>query len=225
VGYGFIGMKKFVLGCGIFVGLLGIAGVVGAYFFLWKPGKAMVNEFAKLQEIPKLERQVQKTAAFTPPADHTLTNESVDRFVRAQNAIMNQLGARANELSAKYKLMEKGRENYTPTWSELMNAYKDFAGLIVEAKRAQVDALNQNNFSLAEYEWTRQRVYEAAGVPIDMNLSKIIRDAAEGKLPSENKQSPDATTAPIEVPEKNRTLVAPHAKGFMDRAALVAFGL
>jgi hypothetical protein len=218
-------MKKFLLGCGILVALAGIGGAVGAYFFLWKPAKSMVTEFAKLQEIPKLNQQVQKTAAFTPPADLTLTADAVDRFVRTQNTIMTQLGARANELSDKYKLMEKGRENYTPTWSELMNAYKDFAGLLLEAKRAQVNALNQHNFSLAEYEWTRQRVYEAAGVPIDMSLEKIIREVSEGKRPSEESKTSVADSTPINVPEKNRTLIAPHMKELVDRAALVAFGL
>lgn len=218
-------MKKVLLGCGILVGVLGIGGLVGAYFLLWKPAKSMVSEFAKLREIPNLNRQVQKTAAFTPPADNALTNESVDRFMRTQNAMITQLGARANELATKYKLIEKGRQNYTPTWSELVGAYKDFAGLILEAKRAQVDALNQNGFSLAEYEWTRQRIYEAAGVPIDMDLAKLIRDVSEGKLPSGDQPSSSTATTPATVPENNRTLVAPHAKILVDRAALVAFGL
>jgi hypothetical protein len=217
-------MKKVLLGCGILVLVLGIGGMIGAYFFVWKPAKSMVTEVAKLREIPKLNQQVQKTASFTPPSDNTLTSEDVDRFMRTQTAMVNKLGARANELAAKYERVSKGRQNYTPTWPELASAYKDFAALIVEAKRAQVEALNQNNFSLAEYEWTRRRIYEAAGAPIDLDLAILIRDISEGKLPSEDKQ-PSAAPQPVNIPEKNRTLVMPHAKLLIDRAVLVAFGL
>jgi hypothetical protein len=217
-------MNKFLLGCGILVGLLGIGGMFGAYFYLWKPAKSMVTEVAKLQEIPKLNQQVRISTPFVPPADNTLTSEGVDRFVRTQNAMIKKLGARANQLAAKYELMQKNRQNYTPTWPELAGAYKDFAGLIVEAKRAQVEALNQSNFSLQEYEWTRQRIYEAAGLPIDMNIARLIREVSEGKLPSGDKFSSSAVT-PMTVPEKNRMLVTPYAKELVDRAVLVAFGL
>jgi hypothetical protein len=218
-------MNKFLLGCGILVGLLGIGGMFGAYFYLWKPAKSMVTEVTKLQEIPKLNQQIRNSTSFTPPADNTLTGESVDRFVRTQNAMMDQLGARANQLSAKYELMSKNRPNYTPTWPELVGAYKDFAALIVEAKRVQVEALNQNNFSLEEYEWMRQRIYEAAGLAIDMNIAKLIREVSEGKLPTGGQQASIKATPPVSVPEKNRELVKPHAKLLVDRAVLVAFGL
>ena len=218
-------MNKFLLGCGIIVGLLGIGGMLGAYFYVWKPAKSMVTQVTKLQEIPKLNQEVQKTTPFTAPADNTLTSGGVDRFIRAQNAMVSRLGTRANEMAAKYEMIEKGRKNYTPTWPELMSAYKDLADFIVEGKRAQVAALNENNFSLAEYEWTRQRIYEAAGAPIDLNLGKLIREVSEGKLPSGDKQPSAAEAQPVTVPENNRTLVTPHAKVLVDRAVLVAFGL
>lgn len=218
-------MNKFLLGCGLLVVVVGIGAAVGAYHYLWKPAKSMVTEVTKLQEIPKLNAQVQKTAAFTPPADSTLTSDGVDRFRRTQEAIVTKMGTRANELAAKYQLMTKGRQNYTPTLTELMGAYRDLAGLIVEAKRAQVEALNQNNFSLAEYDWTRRRVYEAAGVPVNLDIEKLVRDVAEGKIPVGEKAESSTPPPTVAVPEKNRALVTPHAKEFTERAVLAAFGL
>ena len=215
-------VSKFVLGCGIVVGVLGIGALVGGYYFVWKPARSMVGEFAQLQEIPKLNAQVREKAPYTPPADNTLTPDGVDRFRQTQQLIITKLGARAEELATKYQLMEKGRANYKPSWSELMSAYKDFATLIVEAKRAQVEALNQTRFSLAEYAWTRQRIYEAAGVPVNFNLETIIREITEGKEPSATQVK---VLAPEEVPEKSRSLVAPHVKELTDRAGLAAFGL
>jgi len=107
----------------------------------------------------------------------------------------------------------------------LTSAYKDLAGVIVEAKRAQVAALNQHNFSVAEYEWTRQRIYEAAGIPINADFEKIVRGVAEGKPPAAENQTSASSEAPVSTPEKNRQLVTPHLKGLGERAGLAAFGL
>jgi len=87
-------MKKSLIGCLVLVIVVGIGGAVGAYYFLWRPAKAYVVEFAKLQEIPKLNRQVRNTAPFTPPADNVLTNDAVERFVQTQQGIQVKLGQR-----------------------------------------------------------------------------------------------------------------------------------
>jgi len=217
-------MKKVLLGCGILVGVVGIVGAFGAYYFLWRPAKAYVVEFAKLREIPQLNRQVKNTASFTPPADNVLTSDRVERFVQTQQAIQTKLGQRVDELGNKYRQLVHGPSNYKPSWTELTSAYKDLAGLIVEAKRLQVEALNQTNFSLAEYEWTRQRVYEAAGIPINADFEKILRAISEGNTSPKEIQSVSSEPS-VSPPEKNRELVAPFVKGLGDRAGLAAFGL
>jgi len=219
-------MKKVLIGCGILVLVLGISGAIGAYYFVWRPAKAYVAEFAKLKEIPQLNQQVRNTTSFAAPTDNVLTTESVDRFVRTQQTIQTTLGAKLEELRTKYRTLGEGLSaNRKPSWSEVTGAYKDLAGLIVEAKRAQVDALNQNNFSLAEYDWTRRRVYEAAGIPLNGDFEKILSDISAGNKPSENNSSTPPPESAAVVPEKNRTLVSPHAKELGERAVLAAFGL
>src|SRR6188508_3116938 len=107
-------MKKILLGCGVLVLMLGIGGAVGAYYFLWRPAKAYVVEFAKLQEIPQLNRQVRNTAPFTPPPDNALTNDAVERFVQTQQGIQVKLGQRVDELGIKYRQLTQGRADYRP---------------------------------------------------------------------------------------------------------------
>ncbi len=209
-------MKKVLLGCGILVLVLGIAGSIGAYYFVWRPARA----------IPKLNQQVRNTAVFAAPSDNLLSSQLFERYLQTQRTIQTTLGQRADELKAKYQLLERSRGSGTPpTWAELTAAYKDFAGLLVEAKRAQVDALNQSGFSLAEYDWTRHRVYEAAGIPVDLNFEKIVREIAEGTLSGAKREPAPKPSDPAPVPEANRTLVAPHVKELTDRAMLAAFGM
>ena len=218
-------MKKFLIGCLALVVVLGIGGAIGGYYFVYRPIRAYAAEFAKLKEIPELNQQVRKTAAFIPAADNGLTSDGVERFIRAQRAIQVKLGPRLDELRAKYRTFDQSQgSEHKPSFSELTGALKDLAGLIVEAKRAQVEALNQNDFSLAEYDWTRHRVYEAAGIPVDASFEKAMHDIGQGKqveqAPTSPGPEPEAT-----VPANNRTLVAPHVKELGERVALAFFGL
>ena len=69
---------------------------------------------------------------------------------------------------------------YRPT----MGADRDLAKTYVDAKKAQVEALNSACFSLDEYRWVRQQAYAAVGMPIvDMDFAKVIDDAMAGRSP------------------------------------------
>ena len=102
-----------------------------------------------------------------------------------------------------------------------MSMLKDLSTLVVEAKRVQVEAINQHNFSLPEYEWTRSQVYAAAGIPVDAYFSRIVREVAAGREPDLKMFETQLAT----VPEQNRKLVAPLVKDLTDRTGLVFLGL
>lgn len=217
-------MKKWVFGC---LGLLLIVGVGGGYLgyrFLYLPGKAYVQSFTQLKVIPELNAKVENKTPFTAPAGDVLTTQSVERLIRTQKAIHENLGARVKELEAKYKTVNERLKNSDerPSFGEMMSALKDLSGLFVDAKEAQVQALNAEGLSLAEYEWTRARVYEALGIPINTTLQQIIRDAASGKAPDVEaiKNPPE-----VHVPEANREVVKPYAKELTEDAALAFFAL
>jgi hypothetical protein len=215
-------MKKILIIVLVMFMLLGIGGVVLGYVFIYRPAKAYVVSLGQLQEIPKLEEQVRNRETFLPPANGELTPERITRFVQTQQVIRQRLGTRLEELDRKYKALNpRANEDRTPSVSEALGALKDLAGLVLEAKKYQVDALNQNAFSVQEYDWTRARVYEASGIPLELTFQRALRDAAAGKKP--NFDRPD--TGAIEVPAKNRTLVAPHVKQLTDTAPLAFFGL
>lgn len=219
-------MNKPLVGCLAGVVVLAVGGAVGAYHFLWRPTRAYVTSFTKLQEIPRLNQQVRKQSAFTPPAGQLLSADAVERFLATQRSIVKQLGQRVDELHAKYRLLTpEGGTPRQPSFTEIVNAYRDLAGLIVDAKRAQVEALNQQQFSLAEYEWTRQRIYEAAGIPNVVDLEQALRAIAEGRKEDAESARVKPATSAADIPEANRTLVAPYQKELTDRAVFVAFGL
>jgi hypothetical protein len=216
-------MKKVLIALLVAFGLFMVAAVVGGYF-LYSRGKAYVASFTQLQEIPKLEAQVRNQAAFSPPADGELTQERFRRFLTTQKAIYAHLGNRVQLIEDKYPDLVRSRAGETqrdPSAREVLGMVKDLSGLILEAKRTQVEELNRQGFSVSEYEWTRSQVYAAAGIPVEAYLGHVIREVAAGREPSAYGEAGKH----VSVPEKNRELVAPHHNELSERAGLVFLGL
>ncbi len=221
-------MKKFAIGCGILLVILLIAGAVGSYLLVTKV-KETVGDFAALGEIPRMERDIENQAAYTPPDNGELSEDQVARYVRVQQQLRAHLGARFDELNREYKELSDRMDRDQGTVLDapkVISAYKDLAKTFVEAKRAQVQALNEAKFSLSEYRWVREQAYAAAGLPyINMDVSRVIEDVQSGEAPSTPPQARvDGAVEPTG-PEKNKTLVAPHKQLLEDNAALSFFGL
>lgn len=216
-------MKKVLIICAVLFLLIGAAGITAGYFFVYKPAKQYIASFTQLQVLPKLEAEVKNRSSFIAPRNGELTTAQVQRFLATQQAIRTHLGQRVEQIGAKYRWLEKSTDaKQEPPISELVGALKEMAGLIVEAKQAQVNALNQHQFSLGEYEWIRARVYEASGIPLDLTFQAAIREAAAGKVPAFDKMGQAKSEM---VPEVNRSLVAPHKEQLTDSAGLAFFGL
>nr|MBA3231297.1 hypothetical protein [Acidobacteriota bacterium] len=156
-------MKKLALGCGVVVLLLAIAGA-GVAYYVYRQIGATITQFAEFAQVPDLERGVRNRAAFTPPVSGELTEQQVERLVRVQNRIRERLGERFAEFEQRHKtLLEKDRANALDL-PEVFAMYRGLATAWMDAKRQQVEALNEVSFSLEEYRWVRDRSYSALGL-------------------------------------------------------------
>jgi hypothetical protein len=105
----------------------------------------------------------------------------------------------------------------------VFTALGDLAGIVAEAKRIQVDALNQLGFSVAEYQWVRDQAYRAAGAAFTELDLKALWDAAQkGDF---NVEPPKPQSGAGEVPEKNKALVKPYLDKIQQWIALAWMGL
>lgn len=203
--------KKIAIGCLSVFALLAVAGGIIGYVFIYRPVQQAARSVQQFNQLAELERQVQNRSSFTPPADGVLTQVQLDRYLSVQGQMRAQLAHRVAELDAKYQ--EISRSERDPGFRELMAGYADLLGLVVEAKRAQVAALNQHNFSLQEYAWVRREVFRAAALP----LSQL--DWSE--LTGSSVQLPETTA----VPEANIRLLAPYRDNLEEMLGLAFFGL
>lgn len=216
-------MKKLGIGCLIVFVVVGVAGVLGAYY-VYRRVTSTVGQFAELAEVPDLERQVRNTGPFSPPESAELSQSQVERLVRVQGRVRERLGERFAELQRRHRALLEKKEATALDLPELLAAYRDLAATWMDAKRAQVDALNEAGFSLAEYRWVRSQSYAAIGLPImDIDFARMIEDAKGGKT-VEQPGAMGGSVGPTG-PESNQKLVEPYREQLEDNVALASLGL
>jgi hypothetical protein len=225
-------MKRLLAGCLIVGVLLGVAVAVGAYL-LWRAARPVVDSalemadgMSRLPDVVKFEDELANTAPYEGPASGELTPAQLERFLRVQAHVKATLGARGDAFKTKYKELATTRPDGTevpPSLSQLLAGLSDLSQIYVDARRAQVDALNAERFSRAEFSWVRLRVYQAAGIEAarydPRELEKLITAVANGaQVTAPDVNLPDA-------PAMNRELVKPYAAQIMEWLALASFGL
>jgi hypothetical protein len=214
------------------VGLLGVGvvGAAGASFYAYHKVSSAVAPLAELGSLAEIEGSVRRQGPYTPPVSGEPSTKQVERLLSVQQAVRARLGTRADELYHRYRRYFEPVDGATvPVGGAVDSAVLgfrmslDLAGMYVEGKRAQVEALNRAGWSLDEYRWTRSRVYAALGMPLlEIDISGLIADVQEGRQPTTPGYS--EREVPTSSPAVRR-LVEPHRKVLEENVGLAFFGL
>ena len=86
-------MKKFAIGCGIVLLLVGI-GAAGAAYYLYNRVASTLTQFAEIGQVPELERSVRNKSAFVPPASEELTDSQIEKLLKIQADVRSRIGER-----------------------------------------------------------------------------------------------------------------------------------
>lgn len=216
-------MKKLLIGCLLTTVVLAIVGMAASYW-LYRKVSNTVSQFAELKQLPAIEREVRNTATFTPPASGELSAEQVERLVGVQTQVRQRLGQRFDEMQRRYKTLFDKADATIVDLPQLLSAYRDLASSWMDAKRAQVEALNAANFSLEEYRWVRGQAYTALGLPfMDVDVGALVESITSGQAPDEPARI-GGSIGPGG-PENNQKTVEPFRKQLEDNVALASFGL
>ncbi|MEP7116929.1 MAG: hypothetical protein ABI880_05075 [Acidobacteriota bacterium] len=225
-------MKKFLAGCLVAAVLLSaIAGVV--LYYAWGFVRPVVDTVTQvtagvkqLGGLADIETDLATSGPFAAPVSDELTSAQLDRFLRVHTQVKTALGERAEAFTTKYRELSRTLPDGTvvvPTLPQLLGGLSDLSAVYLDAKRAQVAAMNGERFSRAEFSWVRMRVYQAAGLDAvrydARDLEQLIKTMADGaQVSAPALQLPD-------VPAKNRALVKPHAAELAKWLGLAVFGL
>ncbi len=225
-------MKKFLAGCLIATVVCGVIAAVAVYF-AWQFVSPVIESVTQVTEgvkelggLAEIEKGLTVSTPFAAPDTDELTEEQVARFIRVQSAVKATLGTRTDAFTKKYRELSRTLPDGTvvvPTMAQVFGGLSDLSALYLEAKRAQVAAMNTEKFSRDEYSWIRMRVYQAAGLDAvrydARDLERAIKSMAEGaQLSAPDVRLPD-------VPARNRELVKPHAAALGEWLGMAFFGL
>lgn len=221
-------MKKLLVGCLIVLALGVIVAIAGGYFLYRAASPVLQNAKSYLQgmsELSELDDQITNQSAHIPPANRELSQAQVERFVRVQDSVRAALGQRFTEIEAKYQhLKANADDRKPPSISDALSALTDLGNLFVQARRYQIDALNKEGFSQAEYSWVRDQVFQAAGMEVTSAIDlKQLETAVRDNTGLQDLKAPELPT--LDVPEKNRELVKPYLNKADQWIPLVFFGL
>jgi hypothetical protein len=215
-------MKKLAIGCAVILALAMVGVGVASYAAYRKVSSAFAG-FAELGSLPELERSIRNQRPFAPPANGEPNRAQIEHLVEVQGTVRMRLGARAEEMDRRYKrLLAKDRATAVDA-PEIISAYRDLAAAYMDAKRAQVDALNRAGLSIEEYRWTRSQVYAALGMPLmDLDIARILEDVKEGR---EVGAPAFRMTGPASGSPALQPMVEPHRKALEANVGLAFFGL
>jgi hypothetical protein len=222
-------VKKILGGC-LVVLVIALVGFGVASYYAYRWARPMIestgNYLDRAREMTRLGDEIQNQQPFTAPANAELTAAQVERFIAVQTRVHEELGNRWGEIEKKAQEINRktGQDPNALTFSEFTTVFSDLAGIYLDARRAQVRALNVQRFSDAEFSWVRLRVYEAAGMhvasSIDLSsIEKIARESAE----KGNVTLPDVPKP--NVPQANIELVKPHLAKLKQWLPMAVLGL
>jgi len=214
-------MKKLAIGCGVVIVVCVVAFTAGVYYLR---SKAMpyLGQLTGMTELVKLDKNVSNSSPFTPPTGGELTEDQMKRFAAVQDSMHAKLGPRVEELKDKedqvLKLQQGEHRKATP--GENFTTITDLMKFILEAKNAQVEALNQQRFSLDEYYWVRGRVYGAAGVSaMEISMRNMQDSMKQGEMMKPLSAASGASS------EHDKKLVEPYLPKMKDWAVVAFFGM
>jgi hypothetical protein len=163
-------MKKALGGCLVVALLALVVGGGALWWFVlrpaWNAGSEFVGAAQQWAELAQMEQHVKNTEPFAPPADGNIPPAALQRFIAVQQQIDTRVGAQLKTLESRYdeiqaKQKATGRD---ANLQEVLSAYGDVFGLIKQTRQIQIDAINTQALSLAEYRWLRNQSYRALGL-------------------------------------------------------------
>ena len=218
-------IKKILIAVAVLIVLMVVAAA-GLGYYVYRRVAPTITQFAELSKVPDIEKAIRNTSTFDAPASAEISDQQIQKLVAVQSEVRKRLGARMEAMEAKYKALaaraDKNDVSITDA-GQLIQAYGDLAGTWIEAKRAQVEALNAANLSLDEYQWVREQAYRSLGmVFVDLDMKKLAESARAG-ISTEVAALRGSISEEARAANKARLLK--FKKVLEDNLALAAFGL
>ena len=207
---------RWVVGC--FMGLLVLALAVGGlvWWFLIRPLGKVIGSVANLSQLEEIDKGIRNTSPYAQPQSGELAPGQLERLLSVERAVKTQVGGQLGTLETRFKALDNGQGQVNAqNFEQALEGLGDLFKVLLDAKKAQVAALNAQNFSRNEYAWVRDQTFQA--------LSKVTGQPFTG-FTSLNGTPPQIYT-PTVPSSANVEAVRPHQDALLESLPMHAFGL
>ena len=205
-------LRNIAIGCATFLLLSGLVSGFLIYRYIVRPVQRIASSVEQLTDLSAFNERIQNTRDFVIPEDGVLSEQQFERFLKVQNELRTRLGGELTSLRDRLEPYTDQDLNFNDA-RELLAGARELPNLLSEIKDEQVQALNEEGFSLEEYAWVRREILRAAGDTLQsLNLSELLGDSAE--LPD--------TDGPV--PEENKDLLEPYRERLDELLGFTLFG-
>ncbi len=203
---------RWLVGC--FAVLLVLALIVGGlvWWFLIRPAQKLLGGLSNLAQLEELDKGVRNTSPYTPPGNGEVSPQQLERLLSVESAVKTQVGDQLRALDVRYR--QQGEIN-PQNFGGALEGLGDLFKVLIDAKKAQVAALNAHNFSKNEYKWVRDQIFQA--------LSQVTGQPFTGFASLEG-GTPQIYT-PSVPSSANVEAVRPHQNELMEGLPMHVFGL
>jgi hypothetical protein len=203
--------KNIAIGClSVFLLVLAVGGYFG-YTMVYRPIRQAANNLQQLEQLETLNRDVRNKNAYSAPASGELSREQLESFLQVQNLIQANLSDDVSALDERLKALDDDVNNLNDI-RQVFSSLGGITDLLITAKEAQVEGLNQVGLSLDEYQWIRVQSLQALGMAYATNFQESIQS---GGLQEVNN---------IDVPEANIALLEEYRDRFNDNLSFAVWG-
>lgn len=129
------------------------------------------------------ERRLRNHTEFLPPSSAALTADQVARFVAVEEDVQRRLADRIALLARNQAALERASETHALSIPAALQAFQEIKTVYLDAKVAQIDAMNRTNFSKAEFEWVRHRLYAGADLRwVQLDVSEVLAGVSDATI-------------------------------------------
>lgn len=216
-----IGCTKWAVGCGLtlFIAVLIFTGL--AYLGFKMSGGAY-SGVKRMTEIVTLDNEIINHSKFTSPEDGLMSLEQVQTLIYVQTQIKDAIGEDYQSLILEYQrlIVEMKDISDLKRFRQLISLSGHLMKPLHRAKKAQVDAINREGVSLAEYEWLKSQAITALDLSIyKINFRDVINHLKQDPHPEEMIKKPEVSDP------QNTLMLEPHRELLTETLALSAMGI
>jgi hypothetical protein len=215
-------IKKILIAVAVLIVLM-IAAAAGVAYYVYRQVAPAMTQFAELAKLPDIEKDIRNQRPFEAPASAEISEQQIEKLLTVQSEVRKKLGVRLEAMETKYRALADKKDATFKDVGQMFHAYGDLASTWMEAKRAQVEALNAANLSLGEYQWVREQAYRSLGMMfVDMDFKKMV-NSAPGRVSIDVGEL--RGTISDEALAANKAKLLKFKKVLEENLALAAFGL